>query len=91
LIKNFSPNSKVCEIDSKVGATLDARRNDKKSTKTGSKKIDKLSSLQKLFKWMNRMKNKWSDFPVLEEGNQNPENILDSCKNDQASLGEGKR
>jgi hypothetical protein len=62
-----------------------------KLTKTPkvAKNDGKLSHLQKLLKWIGRMKILWSDFPVYKSQSESAKSWFSCCKNDKVTLGKG--
>ena len=86
LVKSYSV--RVCEgIE-----PTDHRSKEKLSSRstTATKKVDRLTSLQRLFKWLNRMKTIWIDFPVFEKEKRPSEDFLSPCDVSEATVGEGR-
>ena len=85
LLKSYF--AQICRVRP-VGVQI-THTKEKTSTKV-PKKVDKLMSLQRLFKWHARMKNIWTDFPVFEKEKRPLEDFLRLCDFTEANIGEGK-
>ena len=96
LIEDLKP--KMCPFKAKE---IKVNSSIKEKVKIPSKKVDKFTKLQKLFRWMNKMKTIWIDFPVFEVSNKKTtdkttsekmslrKSWLSSCKNDKVTLDHG--
>jgi hypothetical protein len=90
--------TRICSIKSKE---IEVKSSKIEKAKNPSKKADKYSKLQRLFRWMNKMKTMWIDFPVFEtsdkttsnkmtsEKKTSTESWLSSCQIDKVTLDEG--
>jgi hypothetical protein len=57
-------------------------------------KANHLTSVKKLFQWLNKMKNIWRDYPVFQDGagntDQPVDHFLSRCNLDEATVLEGQ-